>query len=78
MRVTDSGDEFTVRLRNSIILVEDGIADDTDAVVEVSSAQLAGVSGAATVTTVAGDAEAFDRLVGFLDRDMIGFFMHQR
>ncbi len=78
MRVTDSGEQITVRLRNTILLVEDGIADDSDAVVEVTSTQLAGLDDAASVTTVAGEADAFGRLVGFLDRDMVGFYMHQR
>jgi alkyl sulfatase BDS1-like metallo-beta-lactamase superfamily hydrolase len=77
IRVTDSGEQVTVRLRNTILLVEDGIADDSDAVVEVTSTQLAGMD-AASVTTIAGEADAFDRLVGFLDRDMVGFYMHQR
>ena len=31
IRATDSGEEFTVRLRNSIVVVDDGIADDADA-----------------------------------------------
>jgi alkyl sulfatase BDS1-like metallo-beta-lactamase superfamily hydrolase len=76
IRVTDSGEEFTVRLRNSIVVVDDGIADDADAVVEVTSPQLAGSGDAAT--TIAGDPAAFSRLIGFLDRDMAGFSMHQR
>jgi alkyl sulfatase BDS1-like metallo-beta-lactamase superfamily hydrolase len=78
IRVTDSGEQITVRLRNTVLLVEDGIADDSDAVVEVTSTQLAGLDDAASVTTVAGEADAFGRLVGFLDRDMVGFYMHQR
>lgn len=76
IRATDSGKEFTVRLRNGILVVDDGIADDADAAIEVTSAQLAGSGDAAT--TIAGDASAFSRLIGFLDRDMAGFSMHQR
>jgi alkyl sulfatase BDS1-like metallo-beta-lactamase superfamily hydrolase len=76
IRATDSGEEFTVRLRNGILVVDDGIADDADAAIEVTSAQLAGSGDAAT--TIAGDASAFSRLIGFLDRDMAGFSMHQR
>ena len=78
IRVTDSGEQVTVRLRNTILLVEEGIADDSDAIVEVTSTQLAGLDDIASVTTVAGEADAFGRLVGFLDRDMVGFYMHQR
>jgi alkyl sulfatase BDS1-like metallo-beta-lactamase superfamily hydrolase len=76
IRATDSGEEFTVRLRNGILVVDDGIAADADAAIEVTSAQLAGSGDAAT--TIAGDASAFSRLIGFLDRDMAGFSMHQR
>ena len=78
IRVTDSGEQVTVRLRNTILLVEEGIADDSDAIVEVTSTQLAGLDDIASVTTIAGEADAFGRLVGFLDRDMVGFYMHQR
>jgi alkyl sulfatase BDS1-like metallo-beta-lactamase superfamily hydrolase len=78
MRVPASDEEFTVRLRNSIILVEDGIADDADAVVEVTAEQLAELADGATVATMTGDAEAFGRLVGYLDLGMVGFRMHQR
>jgi alkyl sulfatase BDS1-like metallo-beta-lactamase superfamily hydrolase len=78
LRLTDSGEELTVRLRNSILLVDDGIAGDVDAVVEVTTAQLAGLGDTATLSTVAGDADAFTQLVGLLDRNMAGFYMHQR
>jgi alkyl sulfatase BDS1-like metallo-beta-lactamase superfamily hydrolase len=78
MRVPAGDEEFTVRLRNSIILVEDGIADDADAVVEVTAEQLAELADGATVATMTGDAEAFGRLVGYLDLGMVGFRMHQR
>jgi alkyl sulfatase BDS1-like metallo-beta-lactamase superfamily hydrolase len=78
MRVLASDEEFTVRLRNSIILVEDGIADDADAVVEVTAEQLAELADGATVATMTGDAKAFGRLVGYLDLGMVGFRMHQR
>jgi len=78
IRVTDSGDEFTVRVRNSILLIEDGIADDADAVVEVSIDHLIGRADVATVATATGDSGVFARLIGLLDRDIVGFHMHQR
>jgi alkyl sulfatase BDS1-like metallo-beta-lactamase superfamily hydrolase len=78
MRITDTGEEVTVRLRNTILLVEDGIADDADAVVEVTSTQLTGLGDVSSVTTSAGDADAFGQLVSLLDGDMVGFYMHQR
>lgn len=36
LRFTDSGDELTIRVRHSILLVDDGIADDCDTVVELT------------------------------------------
>ena len=77
MKDRANGEEFTVRLRNSVLLVEDGIAGDADAVIEVTADQLAepaSVTGAPTQ----GDADAFPRLLGFLDLGMVGFTMHQR
>ena len=76
LRVTDTGDEVTLRLRNSILIVDDGIADDVDAVVELSSAQVTADPGAAK--TVEGDPDAFATLFGFLDLEVSGFKMHQR
>ena len=75
-RVADTGDELTARLRNSVLLVADGIAADCDAVVESTAAQLASDPGSAR--TVAGDPAAFGRLLGYLDREVVGFKMHQR
>jgi alkyl sulfatase BDS1-like metallo-beta-lactamase superfamily hydrolase len=75
VRITDTGEELTVRLRNSVILVDDGIADDTDAVVEATIASLA---DATATSTISGDPTGFARLVGLLDRDIVGFNMHQR
>jgi alkyl sulfatase BDS1-like metallo-beta-lactamase superfamily hydrolase len=48
VRVTDSGDEVTVQLRNSVLNTFEGIADGVDAVVELSAAELAENPGAAT------------------------------
>jgi alkyl sulfatase BDS1-like metallo-beta-lactamase superfamily hydrolase len=75
VRITDTGEEITVRLRNSVIVVDDGIAGDTDAVVEATTTSLADAKPASTIS---GDPEAFARLVSFLDRDLVGFNMHQR
>ena len=75
IRVSDTGEELTARLRNSILLVEDGIADDCDAVTDTTSSALA--EGKAGPTT-SGDPEVFGRLVGLLDRELVGFKMHQR
>jgi alkyl sulfatase BDS1-like metallo-beta-lactamase superfamily hydrolase len=78
IRVEDTGEEFTVRLRNSIIVVEDGIADDADATVEATPAVLAGKADAPAAVTLSGDTMALGKLMGLLDREMTGFYMHQR
>jgi len=76
LRVVDTGEEFTLRLRNSILVVDEGIADDVDAVVELSAEQVMTDPGSAT--TVQGDPDAFAKLFGFLDLKVSGFKMHQR
>jgi alkyl sulfatase BDS1-like metallo-beta-lactamase superfamily hydrolase len=78
IRVTDTGDEMTVRLRNSVLVVDDGLAADADAVVEVAASQLADPSQLDAASTVSGDPGAFSQLVGLLDFEIVGFKMHQR
>jgi alkyl sulfatase BDS1-like metallo-beta-lactamase superfamily hydrolase len=73
----DSGEELTVRLRNSILLIEPGMADDADVVVETDLAALADPV-AASVVAVKGDAADFAKLVSYLDLEVAGFMMHQR
>jgi hypothetical protein len=50
-------------VRHSILLVDDGIADDCDAVVELTADALAGDTGA----TTASDDTAWSTLTGWLD-----------
>jgi alkyl sulfatase BDS1-like metallo-beta-lactamase superfamily hydrolase len=78
VRATDSGDELTVTLRNSVLSTEDGIGVDTDAVVELATTDVVGRPNLSAVKTVEGDAEAFGRLVAFLDTEPTIFYMHQR
>ena len=78
IRVEDTGEEFTVRLRNSIIVVEDGIAGDADATVEATPALLAGMADAPAAVTLSGDTTALGELRSLLDCEMTGFYMHQR
>jgi alkyl sulfatase BDS1-like metallo-beta-lactamase superfamily hydrolase len=77
IRLTDTGEEVTAHLRNSVLLVEDGISGDADAVVETSAAGLASRDADAVVTT-SGDDGAFAELIGCLDAEVVGFHMHQR
>jgi alkyl sulfatase BDS1-like metallo-beta-lactamase superfamily hydrolase len=78
VRATDSGDELTVTLRNSVLSTEDGIGVDTDAVVELATTDVVGRPNLSAVKTVEGDAEAFGRLVALLDTEPTIFYMHQR
>ena len=78
VRATDSDGEWTVRLRNSVLIVTDGIAEDCDVVVETDSAALAALPDASGVRVVDGDGAAWESLVGLLDLELIGFAMHQR
>ena len=77
IRATDDGTEKTVALRNSILDVSEGIGD-ADAVVEIAATDLVGTPSVHAAKTVSGDADAFGRLVGLLDTEVVGFPMHQR
>jgi alkyl sulfatase BDS1-like metallo-beta-lactamase superfamily hydrolase len=74
LRFPDDGDELTVRVRNSILLVDDGIAADCDGVVELAGGDLAPSAAAA----VDGDASAYASLYDLLDLEQVGFHMHMR
>jgi alkyl sulfatase BDS1-like metallo-beta-lactamase superfamily hydrolase len=78
VRATDTDGEWTVRLRNSVLVVTDGVADDRDVVVEAESAALAALPDTSGVQVVEGDGAAWERLVGLLDLGLTGFAMHQR
>jgi alkyl sulfatase BDS1-like metallo-beta-lactamase superfamily hydrolase len=78
IRVSGTDDEMTVYLRNSVLVVDDGIDADADAIVVASASQLADPSQLDAVSTVSGDPEAFTRLVELLDFEVVGFKMHQR
>lgn len=75
LRFTDTGDEVTVRIRHQVLVVDDGIADDADAVVEVTAGDL---DGETPVRAVSGDTGPWTELQGLLDREITGFDMHMR
>jgi alkyl sulfatase BDS1-like metallo-beta-lactamase superfamily hydrolase len=77
LRITDTGEELTVRLRNSVLHVNDGIDGDANAIVELPIAALDGTSPD-DASTVEGDPDAFNMMLGFLDTEITGFYMHQR
>ncbi|WP_274034313.1 alkyl sulfatase dimerization domain-containing protein [Streptomyces sp. MMBL 11-1] len=71
----DTGDEVTVRVRHQVLVVQDGVADDADAVVELTAADL---DGTTPVSATTGDVAAWTELQGLLDREIKGFNMHMR
>jgi alkyl sulfatase BDS1-like metallo-beta-lactamase superfamily hydrolase len=76
VRDGESGGEMTVTLRNGVLITTDGIGDGVDVVVSVTAAGLQADEIAADV--ISGNGAVFDRLIGFLDREVVGFRMHQR
>jgi alkyl sulfatase BDS1-like metallo-beta-lactamase superfamily hydrolase len=77
LRITDTGEELTVRLRNSVLHVADGIDDGVNAIVDLPVTALGGASPN-DIETVEGNPDAFSDLLGYLDTEIVGFYMHQR
>lgn len=75
IRAGDGGEEITVRIRNRVLHVEDGLASDADVIVEVTPAQ---VTGKEDPTVVSGDVAAWTQLQGLLDTEWTPFHMHMR
>jgi alkyl sulfatase BDS1-like metallo-beta-lactamase superfamily hydrolase len=75
IRAADSGEVITVRIRNRVLHVEDGLASDAAVIVEVTPAQ---VTGKEDPTVVSGDVAAWARLQGLLDTEWTPFHMHMR
>jgi alkyl sulfatase BDS1-like metallo-beta-lactamase superfamily hydrolase len=75
IRAADSQEEVTVRIRNRVLHVEDGLASDADVTVEATPAQ---VTGTEDPTVVSGDAAAWTQLRDLLDTEWTPFYMHMR
>ena len=75
IRAVDSGERITVRVRNRVLHVEDGLASDADVTVEATPAQ---VTGKEDPIVVSGDAAAWAQLRGLLDTEWTPFYMHMR
>lgn len=74
-----SGDEaWTVRLRNSILVVEPGLDQNADVIVEADGVALAALPDLAGIKVVDGDIADFSDFVSLLDLEITGFRMHQR
>lgn len=76
VRDAESGAELTVLLRNGVLITTDGIDEDADVVISATGSGLAAKE--LSVEVLSGDREVFDRLVSLLDREIVGFGMHQR
>ena len=77
LQITDTEEELTVRLRNSVLHVTEGLSDRLDSVVALPSSAVVSVDPS-QARTVEGDTEAFARLTSYLDTEIVGFYMHQR
>ena len=75
---TDSGDAYTVELRNSILEITPGLPVDGAPVVRLDAAQLREAMAGQPLPAAAGDGEALSSLLGYLDQDSPGFYMHLR
>jgi alkyl sulfatase BDS1-like metallo-beta-lactamase superfamily hydrolase len=75
VRVADTGDELTIRVRHRVLNVRDGIDADVRSIVEVTPAVLA---GDAPPNVTSGDPSAWNQLQGLLDTQWTTFYMHMR
>ena len=77
LRIADTGEEFIVHLRNSVLHVSDGVDDRANAIVEPPSL-LSMAPALEHIGTVQGDPAAFAVMHGFVDNEITGFCMRQR
>ena len=79
--VTDTGERYTVEVRNSVIVLHEGRLADEAAVVRLTSTQFgaaAAPGGTFEGCEVTGDSAAAEGLLALLDREITGFSMHRR
>ena len=75
---TDTGDSYRVELRNSILEISPGPLPAGTAKVSLTAEQLQAVLAGKPAPAAAGDTDALQRLLGYLDRQQPGFYMHVR
>lgn len=75
---TDAGQSYSVELRNSILEIHERAAPDGAPVVRLTTAALQAALAGQPLPEEAGDTADLQRLLGYLDRDQSGFFMHVR
>ena len=75
---TDSGDSCRVELRNSILEITPGPVADGVPKVSLTAAQLRQVQQGKPLPAEAGDVKTLQTLLGYLDFEQPGFYMHLR
>lgn len=75
---TDTGDSYTVELRNSILEITQGPVADGASVVSLSAQELRDVLAGKPAPAGAGDTQALASLLGYLDLGVPSFYMHLR
>jgi alkyl sulfatase BDS1-like metallo-beta-lactamase superfamily hydrolase len=75
---TDSGESYTVELRNSILEITPGAVDSGTPAISLTTAELQSVLAGRPAPEGAGDTKALARMLGYLDREQKGFYMHVR
>lgn len=78
VQFTDSADSYTVQLRNSILEVHPGPAPAGTARVRLTATALRGILAGDPAPADIGDIDTLRELLGYLDRDLSGFYMHLR
>jgi alkyl sulfatase BDS1-like metallo-beta-lactamase superfamily hydrolase len=75
---TDSGDSYTVELRNSILEIRSGPVATEIPTVTLSTTQLRDILAGKPAPDGTGDTAALASLLSYLDRENKGFYMHLR
>ncbi len=75
---TDSGQSYTVELRNSILEITPGTVASGTPAVSLTTADLQSVLAGKPAPDGAGDTKALAQMLGYLDLEQKGFYMHVR
>jgi alkyl sulfatase BDS1-like metallo-beta-lactamase superfamily hydrolase len=78
LEFTDSGDSYTVELRNSILEISPGPVATEIPTVSLSAAQLRDILAGKPAPDGTGDTATLTSLLSYLDRENKGFYMHLR
>ena len=78
IEITDTGEVYTVELRNSILEISEGPWAENTPLVRLSTQQLRDVLAGKPAPQQAGDTETLVAMLGYLDRTPPNFGMHTR